>query len=142
MQPGNIVADRFVVERLAGRGGMGSVYRAFDRISGEHIALKVVDAGSSIFEERFFREARALASISHPAVVRYVAQGAMPRYLWLAMEWLEGEDLATRVERERLELGEALALVARVADAVAAAHDAGVVHRDLKPSNLFLVGGD
>ena len=142
MKPGDIVADRFIVERLAGRGGMGSVYRAVDRTTDEQVALKVLDGGPEVFEERFFREARVLASIKHPAVVRYIAQGATGGALWIAMEWLEGDDLSMRLARGRIDLASSLVLVARAAEGVAEAHAAGVVHRDLKPSNLFLVGGD
>lgn len=142
METGEVVGDRFVVEALAGQGGMGTVYRALDRVTGERVALKVLAGGPPLYEERFLQEAAALAAVSHPAVVRYVAQG-IGGALWLAMEWLEGEDLAQRLERcQRLDLGSALALAARAADGIAAAHQAGLVHRDLKPSNLFLVGRD
>ncbi len=142
MQRGDVVANRFVVERLAGRGGMGSVYRALDRVTGAPIALKILEAGSVMLEDRFFSEARALAAISHPAVVRYVAQGAETTSLWLAMEWLEGEDLGVKLSRGRLDLREALAIAIRTAEGIAAAHEAGLIHRDLKPANLFLVGGE
>ncbi len=142
MDRGKVVANRFVIERLAGRGGMGSVYLATDRISGEPVALKILDGRSELLEERFFSEARALASVSHPTVVRYVAQGAGSGALWLAMEWLEGEDLSDRLARGRLDLASALTVGIRMAEGIAAAHAAGVIHRDLKPSNLFLVGGD
>lgn len=143
MEKDEVVGDRFVVEALAGQGGMGTVYRALDRVTGERVALKVLAGGPPLYEERFLQEAAALAAVTHPAVVRYVAQGVGAHALWLAMEWLEGEDLAQRLERcQRLDLGNGLALAARAADGIAAAHQAGLVHRDLKPSNLFLVGKD
>lgn len=142
LKPGDIVADRFIVERLAGRGGMGSIYRAMDRMTEERVALKVLDGGPEIFEERFFREARALAAVRHPAVVRYIGQGAAGAALWIAMEWLDGDDLSMKLARGRLDLRSSLTLVARAAEGIAEAHALGVVHRDLKPSNLFLVGGE
>ena len=137
-----VIANRFEIESLAGSGGMGTVYRARDRESAGLIALKILNDADSSHDERFVREARALASLSHPGIVAYIAHGITPageRYL--ATEWLEGEDLAQRLERGPLALGECLALAARVAEALAAAHARGIVHRDLKPANLFLREG-
>src|SRR5206468_8741951 len=79
------------------------------------------------------------AELRHPAVVRYVAHGATPAGdPYLAMEWLEGEDLADRLRREGLTPNDGVRLVARIAEALAVAHAHGVVHRDIKPSNIFL----
>src|SRR5689334_3022119 len=91
MKPGEVVAARFEIERLAGEGGMGAVYRALDRHSGEPVALKLLldhtDAGIA----RFQIEASLLAELRHPGIVRYVAHGQMPGGThWLAMEWLDG----------------------------------------------------
>ena len=91
--------------------------------------------------ERFTLEARLLAQLHHPAIVGYLAHGTTDDGLYLAMEWLEGEDLSARLLRERLSLDEALTLGRCVAEALAAAHARAVVHRDLKPSNLFLPRG-
>jgi serine/threonine protein kinase len=140
-----LVARRFEIERRAGSGGMGDVYRARDRHTGAAVALKLTrgDAGGPDADERFAREARLLAEIDHPGVVSYVAHGLIPdgrRYL--AMEWLDGEDLAARLARGPLALAEAVPLLQRVAEALQVAHARAVVHRDLKPSNLFLLGGD
>src|SRR5258708_35687219 len=91
-----VVADRFVVERLAGRGGMGLVYRAVDRVSGEPVAIKVIadDEGDA---PRFAREAQLLAELDHPAIVRYVAHGATAEGKpYLVMEWLRGDELGPR----------------------------------------------
>jgi hypothetical protein len=139
-----VVAQRFEIERRAGRGGMGDVYRARDRHTGAAVALKLTHggAGGADADERFAREARLLSEIDHPGIVSYVAHGRMSdgrRYL--AMEWLEGEDLAARLSRGPLLVDECVELARRVAEALDAAHRRGVVHRDLKPSNLFLVGG-
>jgi ATP/maltotriose-dependent transcriptional regulator MalT len=135
-------AGRFRIERLVGTGGMGAVYRALDTLSGEAVALKVLlDRGAEA--ERFAREAEVLAGLRHPAIVRYAAHGTTDSgEPYLAMEWLEGEDLAARLRRGPLGVDETVALVTRVAEALAAVHAADLVHRDLKPSNLFLVAGD
>jgi serine/threonine protein kinase/tetratricopeptide (TPR) repeat protein len=142
-QVGQVVAERFVLQSLAGEGGMGAVYRALDRETGNVVALKVVHAGDEKTASRFAQEAAVLRSLDHPSIVRYVAHGitddATP---FLAMEWLDGEDLADRLARGPLSSVETVALVAQVADALGAAHARGVVHRDVKPSNIFLPGGD
>ncbi|WP_437718424.1 protein kinase [Sorangium sp. So ce448] len=138
-----IIAGRFVVEGEAASGGMGTVYKAYDRLGGAAVALKIVRLRNEIQIERFEREAALLAALVHPGIVRYVAHGSTPegdRYL--AMEWLDGEDLAARLARAVLPASEGLLLVRRAADALAFAHARGIVHRDIKPSNLFLPGGD
>ncbi|MGK3988768.1 protein kinase [Sorangium sp. So ce136] len=140
MKPGDIVADRFLIERLAGSGGMGSVYRALDRHTGETAALKVMSGRGLEHGERFAREAQVLAELRHPGIVRYIAQGATESgEPWLALEWLEGESLADRLRRRGLTVGESVTLGLRIAEALAEAHRNNVVHRDLKPSNLYLV---
>ena len=140
MRPGHVIAGRFEVERFAGAGAMGLVYRARDAQTGDPVALKILAHGGT---ERFVREARVLAELRHPHIVRYVAHGATETdEPYLAMEWLEGEDLARRLRRGALGLREAVAMMGFVCFALAEAHSRGVVHRDLKPSNLFLVGGD
>jgi tetratricopeptide (TPR) repeat protein len=132
-----VVAGRFVLEALAGSGGMGTVHRARDRTTGGLCALKLLHDPHG--GDRFLREARVLERLTHPGIVRHVAHGALGSdEVYLAMEWLEGEDLSDRLARGRLAVGEAVTLLTRVAEAVASAHAEGIVHRDLKPSNLFL----
>ncbi|HEY4119115.1 MAG TPA: serine/threonine-protein kinase, partial [Byssovorax sp.] len=143
MNPGDVVAERFEIERLAGTGGMGAVYRAKDRLSGEPVALKTLRADAGDFNRRFTREARVMMDLRHPAVVRYVAHGETSSgEQYLAMEWLEGKDLHARLREKGLTLTETLTMMTRVADALGAAHARGVIHRDIKPGNLFLVGDD
>ena len=143
MRPGDIIADRFEIERLGGSGGMGAVYCAVDRRTGRRVALKVLWAhllDVPEHTERFAREAKVLADLQHPGIVRYVDHGQTPDgELYLALEWLEGESLAQRLRRQWLTVAESIALMHRIADALGAAHRRGVVHRDLKPSNIYLV---
>ncbi len=138
-----LLAGRFVIEREVGRGGVGIVYRATDEVSEAHVALKViaipgVDASE---EARFGREGRVLAGLNHPGIVRVVAFGQLEDgHPYVAMEWLDGEDVAQRQKRAPLTLGQAVEVGASVADALAYAHGVGIVHRDVKPSNVILVG--
>jgi len=138
-----IVAGRFELEREAGAGGMGTVYRARDLTDGSLIALKILHGRDVRDIQRFDLEASILAELTHPAIVRYVAHGVADdgdRYL--AMEWLEGTDLGGRLERDPLSLQESVFVARRAAEALAYAHPRGIIHRDIKPENLFLPGGD
>ena len=142
MRAGDLVAGRFEVEALAGSGGVGHVYRARDRHFGGRVALKVLRPCAARDIQRFAREVRVLSRLSDPAIVRYVAHGTTEDgEPYLAMEWLDGEDLAGRLTRAPLSVAESVALVRRAAEALAAAHANGVVHRDIKPGNLFLCRG-
>lgn len=137
----SVIAGRFEIESLAGSGGMGRVYKARDLRTGELAALKILHSASSEGQERFEREARLLAELSHPGIVRYVAHGTTDAgERFLAMEWLEGESLAERLERQGLTIPETIRLLLRVSSALDFAHARAVIHRDLKPSNLFLAG--
>jgi hypothetical protein len=137
-----LVADRFELLEKAGAGGMGEIYRAHDRERARPVALKVLRAEATDQRARFVREAEALATIRHEAVVGYVAHGADGGEIYLAMEWLEGRDLAARLRGGPLTAEETIALGVRLAGALGAVHAARVIHRDVKPSNVFLPDDD
>src|SRR4051812_4304906 len=142
MTPGELLGERFELEQPIGTGGMSTVFRAREPISGETVAVKVLSDQQSHLAERFAREVKVLAELSHPGVVRYISHGMTSSgELFLVMEWVDGEILKTRLARGPLSLGESVTLATRVAEALGAAHARGIVHRDLKPSNLLLPGG-
>ncbi|MEB2312749.1 MAG: protein kinase [Sorangiineae bacterium] len=137
------MGGRFVVEREVGRGGAGVVYKAWDLLTEQPVALKIlaVDAGIAPAEEaRLMREGELLAKLDYPGIVKTVAYGMLEDsgLPFLAMEWLDGEDLAQRQRRAPLDMRQAVLLAIRVAEALGFAHDAGVIHRDIKPGNIFL----
>lgn len=136
--PGQRIAGRFRIERLAGAGGMGEVYRARDEVTGEPVAVKV--SRESVEDEaRFLREARLLESLRDPDIVAHHGHGRLEDGRpFLAMAWLEGESLADRLARGTLSITETLTIVRAVARALGAAHRRGIVHRDVKPSNVLL----
>ncbi|XXX79994.1 protein kinase [Sorangium sp. So ce134] len=143
MRGGEVIAGRFEIEKLGGAGGMGEVYQARDRASGGTVAVKVLYQLDPRHAERLMREAALLAELDHPGICRYVAHGTTEQGApYLAMEWLEGEDLAARLSRRGLSVDETITLMTRAAEALAVVHARRIVHRDLKPSNLFLVDGD
>src|SRR5262245_5151028 len=127
MRVGELVSGRFAIERKVGAGGMGEVYRALDRQTGEVVAIKVLLEHRQDGAARFAREADVLSEISHPGIVRYINRGTMPSgEPYLVIEWLEGEDLKARLARQPLTLTETLTLGLRVASALGAAHARGV----------------
>ncbi|MCS6902380.1 MAG: serine/threonine-protein kinase, partial [Myxococcales bacterium] len=134
---------RYRLEERVGGGGMGEIFRAIDQSTGEPVAIKLLRTGVSPHEEaRFQREVKVLADLRHPNVVRYIDHGVWPGGRpFLAMEWLEGEDLAARHKREPLGMRDAVEAIRRASAALAAVHARGVVHRDIKLANLWLCGG-
>lgn len=141
---GSIVGE-YRIERQLGEGAMGKVFEAVHPVIGKHVAVKVLKeeiAQDEAQVARFIEEARAVTAIKHPAIVDVFGFGTLPDgQLYLVMDLLEGEPFSSYLrDQGPLDAVEARAWLLELLDAVAAAHDAGVVHRDLKPSNLFLVG--
>ena len=142
MRQGDLIGDRFEIDKHVASGGMGQVFRARDVQSGELVAVKMMLGDLAAHISRFDHERRALAKLSHPGIVRYVAHGfAASGEPYLAMEWLDGEDLSSRLSRGKLTIEDSIELATQVAEALSAAHARDIVHRDLKPSNIFLVDG-
>ena len=141
----NAVIAGFRVQSLIGAGSMGSVYLAEDTRTGEPVALKVMAAGlaeDERFRQRFVRESALAATLDHPHIVRTLASGEADGLLFLAMAFVEGSDLRDVLRREgRLEPDRALRLIAQTAEALDAAHAAGLVHRDVKPGNILIGPG-
>lgn len=117
-------------------GGTASLYTARDLTLGRTIVLKVPHSASSAQTERTFREARALAAISHPGVCQVYEVGFDGEWPFIALEWVEGQPLSELAPG--LALTRRLEIVAEVADAIEAAHQAGVIHRDIKPDNVVV----
>jgi len=138
-----VIGNRFEILDQSALGGMAEVRRAWDRWNNVYVALKRLRTLASVETERFRREAAVLRELQHPAIVAHVGQGELASgEFYLVMEWLEGEDLDSRLARgHTLEIADCVTLGLRVTDALAAAHSRGIIHRDIKPSNLFLESG-
>jgi serine/threonine protein kinase len=139
---GELIADRYELEELVGSGGMSSVYRANDSLLERHVALKVMheqllSEGDHV--ERFRREARLAAQLSHPNIVTVIDRGEQEGRQFIVFEYVEGENLKALVEREApLPERDAVELALQVADGLSFAHANGLVHRDVKPQNVLL----
>jgi len=137
---GDLLLDRYRIERPIGSGGMASVFAATDEQAGGRVAVKVMDIMTATAQKRFKREISVLSELSHPGIVRYLADGETKAgEPFLVMELWSGQDLAQRLKLGPLPLEDALRLFERVVESLCAAHAQGIVHRDLKPKNLFLV---
>ncbi|WP_441288826.1 serine/threonine-protein kinase [Sorangium sp. KYC3313] len=137
---GKIIAGRFRIERLIGRGGMGEVYAARNVGTGRDVALKMIRGVADAAQtRRFLREAKAATAIQHPNVIEVLDVFEEDHAPVMVMELLRGEPLSgLRKRRGALPLYEAARLLVPVASALRAAHEKGIVHRDLKPDNIFL----
>ena len=136
--PGDLFGPYEILAKL-GSGGMGEVYRARDRKLGRDVAIKVLPADVAGDPERlarFQREAQVLASLNHPNVAAIYGLDDANGTLFLVLEIVEGEDLAQRLKRGRIPVGEAQEIARQIALALEEAHEKGIVHRDLKPANI------
>ncbi|HET9932891.1 MAG TPA: protein kinase [Polyangiaceae bacterium] len=141
-----IIAGKYRLVDVLGRGGMGSVWRAEHLTLNSPVAVKLLEpgvAGDPLGLARFMREARAAAKLRSPHVVQILDHGVDEGVPYIVMELLEGEPLANRLAREgRLGLNETVQIVTHIARALSRAHAAGIIHRDLKPDNVFLTRDD
>jgi hypothetical protein len=136
---GHVLAGRYRIERLVGTGGMGEVYAVYDGLLRETVALKILHQADPLVRRRLVEEVRLARQVTHPAVCRVYDIGDDAGTPFLTMELIDGEDLATRLERSGpLPPAEVIDIAQRLAAALAAAHDVGVLHRDLKPSNILV----
>jgi serine/threonine-protein kinase len=141
-RPGDVIVGSYIVERQLGRGGMGAVYLATDRVSGQRVAVKALPASLARerdIRERFVREARALAALDHPGIVPLVtfAQDGDERFL--VMKYIAGESLEALLARVGvLPPARAVSIVRAMAEALDYAHARGVIHRDIKPGNVLI----
>jgi eukaryotic-like serine/threonine-protein kinase len=132
---------RYRITKELGQGGMGLVYAAVDERLERPIALKIIHgdtADNDVARERFWREARLAASVNHPHICQMYEIGEADGQLFIAMELLDGEPLAARLQRGAVPLPETVRIGLEVLGALDALHRRGIVHRDLKPSNIFL----
>ncbi len=138
------LADRYVIERELGRGGMAVVYLAQDLKHGRPVAIKALrpELAAALGTERFLREIETAARLNHPHIVPLYDSGNADGVLYYVMPFIEGETLRDRIARnERLSVDEALHIAREVGSALSYAHSKDVIHRDIKPANILLSGG-
>ena len=142
--PGTMLAGRYRIAGLLGRGGMGEVYRATDLTLGQVVALKFLPEATARDERalaRFYNEVRIARQVAHPNVCRVYDVGQVDGLHYISMEYVDGEDLASLLRRiGRLPVDKALETARKLCAGLAAAHEKGVLHRDLKPANIMIDG--
>src|SRR5215469_9606200 len=131
----------YEIQSTLGAGGMGEVYRAKDSRLGRDVAVKVLPkemSADTVRKQRFEREAKTISGLNHPNICTLHDIGSSDGVDFLVMECVEGESLATRLEKGPLSTDQVLKMGAELADALDKAHRTGIVHRDLKPANVML----
>ncbi|MBL4635987.1 MAG: serine/threonine protein kinase [Kofleriaceae bacterium] len=119
---------------------MGKVYRSLDTKTNTEVAIKVLTLDPSKYSRRFMREAKVMSRLKHKNIIEYLGYGQTEEGApYIVMEWVQGEDLRQRMNRQAVSLDEALRIISGLGDALALADKQGIIHRDLKPSNLMLV---
>src|SRR5688572_2611142 len=146
LRPGTIIADTYEITRLLGQGGMGAVWEAKHlRLPGKRVVVKVLLFGATdaVVLARFRREAEIGSRLGHPNIVQVLDFNTLADGTpYIVLELLQGESLASRLQRGPLSLEEVKSVVTQVGSALAAAHREGIIHRDLKPDNVFLCPTD
>jgi serine/threonine protein kinase len=138
-----LLEGRYVVEGFLGQGGMGAVYKGQQLPLKRPVAIKILAKRGAVddfgFEERFKREAYAMAALTHPNIVQvYDCGDAGENFLFISMELVEGGDLSDALKSGRITPDAALKLIPQICEGMQAAHERGIVHRDIKPANIFL----
>jgi eukaryotic-like serine/threonine-protein kinase len=137
----NLKSDRYVVRARLGAGGMGEVFLADDTQLGRRVALKFLKLEAEadpLARRRLLREARAAATLDHPHICSVYEVGEADGRHFIAMQYVEGETLDTRIGRAPLDLQDVLAIAAQIVDALSEAHAHGILHRDIKPANIMV----
>ena len=138
---GELIAGRYELEELVGSGGMSNVFRAHDRLLERTVALKILHeqyTRDEDYVERFRREARAVAQLTHPNIVTVIDRGEQDGRQFIVFEYVDGQNLKELSARGPLDAREAIQLALQVAHALSFAHARGLVHRDVKPQNVLL----
>jgi serine/threonine protein kinase len=144
-----MLEGRYLVESFLGQGGMGAVYKGLQMPLKRPVAIKILqkkqqggEEDEFAFEERFKREAYAMAALTHPNIVQvYDCGDAGENFLFISMELVDGGDLSDAIKAGTVTPEVALKLIPQICDGLQAAHERGIVHRDIKPANIFLTAG-
>src|SRR3954468_20023059 len=141
---GQVLADRYELEELVGTGGLSSVFRAHDRLLDRKVARKVMHqqySGDGEYVERFRREARSVAALSHPNIVTVIDRGEQDGRQFIVFEYVDGENLKRLIERRGpAPVATTLELAMQIARGLSFAHQQGLIHRDVKPQNVLMNG--
>src|SRR3989304_1182738 len=140
LQAGQTIQHYRIIDKI-GQGGMGEVYKAEDQKLGRQVALKILPPDTQEEQKakrRLLQEARAASALNHPNIVTIHSIEEADGFTFIVMEYVEGETLKSVIDRGSLETSQIIDLGSQVADALAAAHAAGLIHRDIKPSNILV----